>query len=178
MEQKLNDNIFNKSLEITVPEFSGLSEEIRLDMTYIYQAEHRLVEAKTVNPSTYSELSYCFNEAYRNCKKHLSTLGYQKVRTERQLERERARIVLDVIPEKLKEVGKGSNNADFRNAIIVQDVEHTKCQERVDMLNALIVFMEGRIKVFENVCRHMNKELDIVIRSGTFDSNKYITQKY
>jgi hypothetical protein len=177
MSHPLNDNTFNKSLEIKIPAYTGLSEEIKLDMTPIYYAESRLHEQQMVNPSTYGELSYCFNEGYRVCKRHISTLEYQKVKAIRQLEQERSRIVLTVLPDQLKDVSKSQNNADFRNAIIAQDKAFTECQKRIDALTVIISFMEGRIKVFENSVKAINKQLDIVLRSGVFDSNKYITHK-
>ena len=61
---------------VVLPSF-GKTPQISLEMNKTREAEQRFVEAKTVNPVTYTELEHTFNEAYRELKRHSSTVGYQ-----------------------------------------------------------------------------------------------------
>lgn len=169
-DQKLPTN-YTERAELTIPEF-GSTPPITLDITSIKEGESRLIEAKVVNPGTYSDLEYVFNEGYRQAKSHLSQVGYEITRAKKALRDAKSRYLLDEYPEFLKE-NKLKDNASIRDAFLERQKEYVSSQDRIDMLTALESLLEGKIKVFENVCRYMRKEMDIVIRSG-IDPNKYI----
>lgn len=173
-----------KSAEVAlvIPKFGNIPE-VRMTIAATKEAEQRLIEAKTVNPITYSDLEHCFNESYRELKKHMSTIGHQIGKTEKAMGLAKASVLLDRYPdflaEKVKEAkAKGvkfQDSADTRDAYLARDAEYQACQDRLNMLKAMEVFVEGRIKVMENVCRYMRKQMDIVLRSG-IDPNLYNTQ--
>ena len=168
--QKLPTNYTDRA-ELTIPEF-GSTPAITLDVTKIKEGEKRLVEAKVVNPGTYSDLEYVFNEGYRQAKTHLSQVGYEITVAKKALRTAKSKYLLDEYPEFLKE-NKLKDNASVRDAFLERQDEYVAAQDRIDMLTALESLLEGKIKVFENVCRYMRKEMDIVIRSG-IDPNKYV----
>ena len=161
---------FADCVEFLIPEFDTRSA-ISLDFTKISQGESRLIEAKAVNGATYSELEYVFNEGYREARKNLSIIGYEVAQANKRLRQVKSKAILDEYPEFLKEKGL-KDNACNRDAYLEKQEEYVAAQDRLDMLKALENLTEGKIKVFENVCRYMKKEMDILIRSG-FTGNKY-----
>jgi len=160
------------TFELTIPAFKS-TEPIKVVMSNIKEAERRLVEAKMVNPATYSELEYIFGEGYREAKKNLSMIGYELTKAEKALREAKSIAILDEYPQFLKEQGL-KDNATLRDAFLERQPDYVAAQDRIDYLKAVIDLLEGKVKVFENVCRYMRKEADFIIRSGAIDSNKYI----
>lgn len=170
--QVIPSDTFNKNqVEVTLPEFRGLPA-VSFQLTALKEAERRLIEAKTVNPSTYNELEYVMNESYRELKRNLSSIGYQVLKTEAELDKSRAAAILDKYPEFL--VGKPAkfDNASVREAFISRDEDVRQAQERLDSLKALQMFLEGKVRVMENVCQYMRNSIKLVMRS-TVNSNLY-----
>jgi hypothetical protein len=163
------------SAALVIPAF-GKSPALSLEMNKTREAEKRLIEAKTVNPITYSDLEHCFNESYRELKKHMSTLGYQIAMAEKALEQAKAEILLDKYPEFMKDKPKAQDNADMRKAFMMRDQSYLDALDRIAQLKAVESFVDGRIKVMENVCRYMRKQMDLVIRSGLSSADLYNTQ--
>lgn len=158
-------NAFNEGLALELPEFRGLPS-IRLDISSLKEAEKRLVEAQFVNPSTYTNLEHCFNEAYRELKKHLATVEYQLMKAENEYEKSKSIVLLDKYQEYMKDKPARLDTAEFRKAYMSQDPGVQEAKERLDSLKALQIFLDGRIKVMENVCRYMRKQMDLLIKSG------------
>lgn len=173
MSSSLPVDQFNQdNLIITLSEFRGLPS-ISLDMTALKTAERRLIEAKTVTPMTYTDLEYTFGEAYRDLKKHLATVGYQILKTKAELEKSKASALLDKYPVFLATKPSRFDNAAVRDAFLARDEEVQAAQERLDSLVTLEVFIEGRIKVMENVCQYMRNAMKLVARSGTTGDMPY-----
>lgn len=168
--QKLPTN-YTERAELTIPAF-GSTPELKMDITAIKEGEKRLIEAKVVNPGTYSDLEYIFNEGYRQARKHLSQVGYEITKAKKAQRDAKSRAILDEYPEFLKE-NKLKDNATVRDAFLEKQLDYVASQDRIDMLVAMESLLEGKIKVFENVCRYMRKEMDLIIRSG-IDPNKYV----
>jgi hypothetical protein len=172
----LEDNSFNgRVTELVIPKLEGIAEQLVLDMATIYGAETRIIEARTVNPSTYGDLEYVFNDAYRTLKRHVATVGFQILKAEKAQRQAKSRIILEVIPEMLSGKPKNTDNADFRQAVMMRDEEYVNVSDRLDQLKTVLDFLEGRIKVMENVQRYMRKQMDLIIRSGSY--NIYNTQR-
>lgn len=162
---------------LVLPSF-GKSPALSLEMNKIREAEMRLIEAKTVNAMTYIDLEHSFNEAYRDLKRHLANIGYQLDMANKQLEEVKADILLDRYPEYLeaKEIKKSNDSADLRKAFMSRDPEYQACIDRISQLKALEANMDGKIKVMENVCRYMRKQMDLLLRSGLTGAHLYNTQ--
>jgi hypothetical protein len=166
----------NRDLTLTLPAL-GKIPELQLPMDKVIEAEKRLIEAKTVNPVTYVDLEHTFNESYRDLKKHMSRIGYQIAVTDKAMEEAKADVLLDKYPEFLESnnMKKSQDNADLRKAFLSRDTTYSAALDRMNQLKALESNMEGKIKVMENVCRYMRKQMDLLIRSGLSNSNYYIT---
>jgi hypothetical protein len=156
--------------ELNIPKF-GSSDQIMLPMTSIREGERRLIEAKMVNPATYADLEYTFGEGYREAKKNITIIGYEITRAEKALREAKSVAILDEYPDFLKQ-NKLKDNATVRDAFLERQANFVAAHDRIDMLKAMQDLMDGKVRVFENVCRYMKVEMNLVIRSGV-DSNKY-----
>lgn len=168
--QKLPQNYIQKT-ELTLPEF-GSSPATTLDLSKIYEGERRLVESRVVNPATYNDLEFVFNEGYREAKTYMSLVGYEITKARKALRDAKARAILDEYPVFLKD-NKLKDNATVRDAFLERQLDYVAAQDRIDFLVAIESLLDGKIKNFEIVCRYMRKQMDLIIRSGV-DTNKYV----
>ena len=166
---------FNQSVEFTIPEFDTIEKQV-LDMTAIRHGESRILETKIVNGGTYNELEFVMNEGYREAKKNLSLVGYNLLKTKGKINKIKSEALIDEYPEWLSN-SKLKDSAAIRDAFLQTKERYVAALDRMDMLTAIESLLEGKIKVFENVCRYMRKEMDIRVRSGMIDHNKYGTIK-
>jgi len=157
---------------LEIPPFGG-SPALKMDMSNVRFAESRLIEAKTVNPSTYSDLEHCYNEAYRDLKRYSSSIGYNLMMAEKALEQAKANVLLDKYPEFMKDKPKTQDNADLRKAFMIRDSEYCAALDRIAQLKALESNFDGKVKVMERVCSYMKKRMDLIIRSGLSGTNLY-----
>ena len=164
-------NISDKAL--IVPAF-GKSKELCLEMTSIREAEKRFIEAKTVNPSTYSDLEHTFNESYRDLKKHLSSIGYQILLADKALRQAKADVLMGSYAEYMAGKPKYQDTSDMRDAFLIKDPAYVAALDRDAQLKALASNFEGKIKVVENVCKYMRQKMYLLSKSGV-DMNVYST---
>lgn len=162
---------FENHVEFTIPGFH-MRPPIKLHWSKISEGEKRLVEARVVNPGTYSDLEFTFNEGYREAKANLSAVGYEITQADKVLRKLKSEFLLDKYPDFLKET-KIKDSAAIREAFLEKHEEYVDAKDRIDMLVALESLLDGKVKVFENVCRYMKKQMDLTLRSGV-DPNKYI----
>lgn len=150
---------------LTIAPF-GKSPALRLDMTKVREAEIRFIEAKTVSPSTYSDLENAFNESYRVLKSHTSNIGYQLALAEKALRQAKAEVVLGAYAEHMAGKPKYQDNADLRDAFLMKDPDYLAAMDRVAQLKAMESNFEGKIKVIENVCKYMRQKMYLISKSG------------
>ena len=160
---------------LELPPF-GKAPALRIEMDKIREAESRLIEAKTVNPSTYTDLEYSFNEAYRDLKRHLSSIGYRLIMAEKDLEEAKANVLLGSYAEFMKGKTKTQDNADLRKAFMVKNPEYCAAFDRIAQLRALESNFDGKIKVMERVCAYMKVQMNLIIRGGLSGSDLYVTK--
>lgn len=161
---------FEQAVEMQIPAFHD-RPVVALSFSNVKEGERRLIEARIVNPSTYSELEFTFNEGYREARANVAVIGYELTQAERIFRKIQSELILDEYPNFLKQKGL-KDNATVRDAFLESQPQYVDAQERINMLKAMEALMDGKIKVFENVCRYMRKQMDILIRSG-IDPNKY-----
>jgi hypothetical protein len=172
MSEQAIPSSFPERTEIAIPAF-GSSPALILPISRIREAESRLHESKVVNAASYSELEYVFNEGYREARKNIVSLEYESTKASKAVEDAKALALIDHYNDFLKEK-KLKDSSDMRAAFLQQRPDYTSAVDRVNMLKAVISLMEGKVKVFENVCRVMKKAMDLEIRSGIIDNNKYL----
>lgn len=159
---------------LVLPAF-GKSPELKLEMGPIREAESRFLEAKTVSPSTYSDLEHTFNESYRDLKRHLSSIGYQLLLADKALRQAKAEVILGSYAEFMAGKPKSHDNSDLRDAFLIKDEAYVAALDRVAQLRALESNFEGKLKVVENVCRYMRQKIWLFSKSGIGDPNLYVT---
>lgn len=157
---------FKDQAAIEIPSLGSLPA-IRVELTHTREAEKRALEARTVNPATYTDLETCFTQAYRELKNNIATVSYHITKTENALEKAKAHALFDKYPEFMKNRSKSSDTADTRKAFLALDPEVQAIKERLDSLQALNLFLDGRVKVVEKISSYMKKSMDLIIRSGT-----------
>ena len=166
----------NKTGTALVISAFGKAPELRLEMENIREAERRLIEAKTVNPVTYADLEHTFNESYRDLKRHLSNIGFALTKAHQTMEEAKANALLDKYPDFLEQKGL-KDNTDNRKGFLTRDVDYVAALDRIAQLEALQSNFEGKLKVMENVCRYMRKQMDLILRSGLSGKDLYNTYK-
>lgn len=170
------------SNKLIIPAF-GNQPAVTFDLSKTKEAEDRLHEAKSVNPSTYSDLEFCYNESYRELKKVLANVGFQLTIAEKVLKAAKSEALLDKYPdflteqikkypEEMRRRAKDIDSTQVREAFINRDEEVIKATDRISTLKAFDAIFDGKIKTMERTCGYMKKEMDIVIRSGSVYSNK------
>jgi hypothetical protein len=153
----------------------GKSPQLRLEMSTIREAEKRLIEAKTVSPVTYADLSHTFNESYRVLKQHLSNIGYQLLLAEKALEAAKADVLLGSFLEFMADKPKIQDNGDTRRAFLTRDPIYNEALDRINQLKALQSNFEGKIKVLENVVSYMKQKMYLISKSGLGNDSLYVT---
>lgn len=161
---------FAECVEFVIPPFDA-RPPVPLDFKKISEGEKRLVEAKVVNPATYKELEFTFNEGYRTAKANLSIVGYEIAQAKKIVRRIKSEYLLDEYPDFIKNKKLNDNTAN-REAFLERQADYVAANDRLDMLLALESLLEGKVKVFENVCRYMKQSMRLIERSG-IDPNKY-----
>lgn len=159
---------------MVLPAF-GKAPALKMEMKNIRYAESRLIEAKTVNPYTYSDLEHTYNEAYRDLKKHVASIGYALEMAKKAMEDAKADVILGSYAEFLVGKPKSTDNMDLRNAFLTRDAAYSAALDRIAQLKALESNLDGKIKVMENVCRYMRKSMDLILRSGMTSKEFYNT---
>lgn len=164
-----------KESALVIPAF-GKSPALSLPQSATREAERRLVEAKTVNPITYADLEHSFQESYRELKQNMSKIGFQIAMANKAIEDAKAKVLLETLPEYMKDKAKSWDSADLRKALMARDADYVAATDRLAQLQALESFMEGKIKVMENVSRYMKVQMNLITRSGLSGGDLYITQ--
>jgi hypothetical protein len=119
-----------------------------LDMTAISVAESREEEIKFVTQEKAHELLVMFIRAYRLITNYQSKARLQLERAELTLDRVGAELLIDRIPNMVKEKGL-ANSKDIRDALIVLDDGYMAAKERVSALKAVIKLLEGKAKALD-----------------------------
>ena len=169
-----NASLYSSNNALELPSL-GKIPALKLEMDKIREAESRFLEAKTVNPSTYSDLEHTFNESYRDIKRHLSNIGYHITIAEKTLREAKAEVLLGSYADFMKGKPKSHDNADLRDAFLIKDPTYSSTLDRLNQLKALESNFEGKLKVVENVCKYMRQKMYLLTKSGLSDSNIYIT---
>jgi hypothetical protein len=162
----------NQSHTINIPSLTG-DKPVILDLTVIKKAESRLPDTPNVTPAIYGDLWFSFNEGYRAAKKNYIELEHMITKTEKRIRELTSHVLIDEYPTFLQEK-KIKDSAAYREAFLETKEEYKAALDHKAMLTAMSAMMELKIKTFENACSYLRKQMDLFIRSGMVDHNKYI----
>ncbi len=144
-----------ESTDLVVPSGDG-SKEIRISLGDILTAEIRQDEVAFVTPLKAPELLSTYNRAWRDTHQWMSRLTAEKNRAEKALRNRKGVLILEVIPEKLKQLDM-KTSVDIREAVIDTDVEYGLLTDRVDQIEAAIMYLKGKLESFENAFTSVKK---------------------
>jgi hypothetical protein len=162
----------SKSLELTVPVVpNGESKTLMLNMTRVLQAEHRGAEIAAVTPDKASELLATFNRGYLDASEFFARVRLEYNRAEDEVNKQRAIVLLDKIPEKMK-TAKISSSADIRQAFIDTDPDYQAAKDRMDQIGAMLEYLKGKMKYLENCFTSVKKIMDTSNYSMTYQARK------
>jgi hypothetical protein len=139
----------------------------RLSLEFTKAFESRVLDTRTVNPSTYNDLEYTLSLAYQELKGHFAEITYSLAKAEKMVDDVRAEVLLDRYPEFIKDKPRSMDTPDTRKSFVQKDEGYSKALEYRDMLKAYEMLIEGRIKAVEKISAYMKKQMDLLIRSGS-----------
>ncbi len=134
---------------IECPRGTPGEEAIQIHLGKILEAEARQMEVAIVTPDKAPELLQAFNKAWTDLHKMMTLLSYEQTVAEKNANKRRAVVLLEVAPAALEAKGLGSSK-DLRDAILDLDVEYQDAVERVDQIECVVEYIKGKLKSFEN----------------------------
>ena len=153
--------------KMVVPAFRHC-KELSLDMLGWSSALKRLHEVQNLVPANYSSLEFTMQDAWREAKRNAIQVGDAVKRALQNIEEIKADIILDEIPELLKDRPKSANNADFRKAVLAKNEDYKNALIHLEKLESMLLHFESNMKTMENTSRFMKKQMDYIIRNGSY----------
>lgn len=139
---------------------------LEIDLKAILVAEIRQDEVAIVTPGKAPELLSEFNRSWRELHGLYTQLTVEKNKADKVVEQRRAVLILEEVPKVLKEKGLQSNETN-REAVISLDEAYQKAQDVSDQIEAIIEYIKGKMKSFDNAFTSVKKIL------GGSDYNRY-----
>jgi len=150
------------------------SSPLSLDMSRIYQAERRLHDLAIVTPGNAPEFMGEMNASAHITMNHVSEITRELIFARQALDRRKAVVILEVLPEKLislKDRGIKANE-DIREAILATDNEYMGLRDRVECLEAASIHLDNKVKSF---VRAFNAARSIMERKSSMGVNPTLT---
>lgn len=145
----------------------------KMDMTDInYAINERINDIQHVNPHKAPELLTIFNQAYLGLGEYITNLEYQLNRAKNELDKIRARLLMDEIPQIL-EAKKLSNSKDIRDALIVANSEYQIGKDLVDQLDAVVANLQVKQDSVEMAYNSVKK----ILGTDSYDMSKRATAR-
>lgn len=144
----MTDLIQNPREVIFCPRGSGQGDPIVIDLKAILQTEARVREVAFVTPDKAGELLASFNVSWRDLHQHTVFLEKELNDANRSLNKIKAVLILDEVPELLKKKGL-TNNEAHREAIVTLDEGYSAALDRKEEIEALISWFQGKLKSFQ-----------------------------
>lgn len=135
---------------MSLPRGTPNSPDLKLDLSLLDLAESRLYEVRLNNPAMAKELEGLFNEAANLAAKYLAWIEFELLQARKNLDLERATVLIDVIPLKaleLKETGMKMNE-DLREAIIMREPAYIKALDTYNSLLAAQSLIKANMDTF------------------------------
>lgn len=118
-----------------------------IDLTNTFAAEARLEEIRTANYGSATELMGYMNVAANDAQKYLGLIQYELLMAKKNYDKRKAILILDFLPDFIKEKGLKPNE-DIREAFIIRDPEAYQLRDRIECLTAALYMIEGKVKSF------------------------------
>jgi len=120
-----------------------------IDLQAIIIAEGRQGEVAFVTPAKAPELLVAFNDSWTLLNRAVAKLMAEHTEAEKQVDRRKAKLLLEDCNRILKEKGVQSS-ADTRQAVIDLDEEYQVLQDTRDEIKAYLELIKGKMRSMEN----------------------------
>lgn len=141
-----------------LPNLSPLS----LDVGEINEVESRIQEIAFVTPVKAPELLSVFNKAYGDLVQMISGVQFQFELAKQHMNKVRAIVLLDKVPQILKDRGLASakspmGSEDLRQAILDTDQEYIDAQQNVFQIKCILMLLEGKQQTIDKAYTAVKK---------------------
>lgn len=143
---------------IVCPKGKKGNEPIVIDLDKIRTSEIRQDEVAIVTKVKAPELLAEFNRSWRELHQIIVQLMSEKNDAEKEQAKRKAVLLLGEVNDILKVKGV-SSTADTREAVITLDEEYQALTDTVDQIEAVVEFLKGKMKSFENAYTSVKKIL-------------------
>lgn len=140
--------MLDTSRSLVVPPGIAGQQPIIIDLEEILKAELRQEEVATVNHEKAPELLATFTKQWLDLSRLVSLLTAERNKSEKELNKRRSVILVDLMTERLTSKGL-SSSADNREAIILLDEEYIKLSDVFDQISAILELMKGKMKAMD-----------------------------
>lgn len=137
--------------KMMIPKGLGLTPvPLVLNMEEITYAESRLPDIRVTTPDNAAELLGVFNTAASTVTKYMAWVQYELLMARQSYDKRKAIVILDEMPTKAEELkSKGVKmNEDVREALLAQDSECFTFRDRMDCLEAVLNYLDGKRQSF------------------------------
>lgn len=128
----------------------GERPDLEIDLGAILQAEARQKEVAWANPGTAPHLLAAFTEAWRRISEKVAGIEYQLVKGQQRVASRKAVVMMEILPDFLRNNKEIGNNPEVRAAVLTRDEELTRLQDRVDRMEAVLKLLKVKAHAFEN----------------------------
>lgn len=133
---------------LVVPPGVAGGTPIVISLEEILRAEQRQDEVATVNSTRAPELLAEFTKQWLNLSRLVAQVTAERNRAEKELNKRKSIILVDLMPERLAQKGL-SSSADNREAIITLDDEYIKLGDTFDQISAILELLKGKLRSFD-----------------------------
>jgi hypothetical protein len=119
----------------------------------------------------YADLEVTFTSAENEARTLMTQISFEITKSKKVFNLIKSELTLDEWKDYRKENGL-SDTAANREAYFYTNDRYVAAQDRLDMLEAFEQYFTHKVKIFQEVKRHMRKEIDIRLRGAA--TNKYL----
>lgn len=174
-------NLTEEILEISNPR--ATLKLLSYDMREIHKAESRVHEIALVSASKAPELMSIFSAACFKLGRHMADLNLQHRLAKKRVGDRRAILIIDVIPEKLKEKNLAANEAT-RQAFLDRDPEYSDAAVGEAETESALIYIERKLRDMEGALNAVKRAADINIHfrpnpnlsTGGFEDEEFASQ--
>lgn len=143
-----------------IPAGDGIGTPIILDIGAVVKAEFRMREVSRVNSQTAPELLATFNEHWLTLHNAVGKVTLERNVAAGALEDAKAEALLSCNDEAIRQRGHAKTSADLREAVATLDPTVKIARNRLNEIKAVLSYLEGKAKAFENAYNSVKKLVD------------------
>ena len=150
----------SEHLSLLVPSITG--KPLVLELRSVYEIEARIHEVAGLTRGKAPELMSTFNKTYGKLHDLVFDLNLEKILAERKLSEIKSVVILDQVPQILKERGLANNRSplgseDLREAILAQNSDYQNTLVIVKQIECAIELLNGKMRSIQMAYQSVKK---------------------